>query len=442
MKTPLTHSTVPVAPSASLRPCIKAGSGDMTLHIGIAAPIATADIRHLLDDPSAPLPRGYAGAPLLGTLIGELLRRGHRVSAFTLSSDLPLHAEGAQAAVVVRGPRFELHCCPMRPRAWPFNGRRVGRIVDLYAFERRGLERAIAQAGPDVVHAHWAYEFAWAALRSGLPHVVTCHDSPFAVARFQRDFRHGAYRWLRAGMAWHVLRHARQVTTVSPYMIGQIQSLCRARVSVVPNPVPEHAFAQSRVSQPGRCRILMAANGWGALKNGKVALRAFALLAARLPGAELHAFGHDHGEAEAAQRWWQQSGLSGNVHFVGAVSHDQLLTAMAGADVFMHTSLEESFGSVLAEALAVGVPAVAGIRSGAAPWVVGDAGRLVDVTQPQAVAEALHDLLVDPDESLRIGRIGSQRVRSMFSAEAVASAYELEYSMALVRSDNRSGVDA
>lgn len=408
----------------------------MTLHIGIVAPVATADISHLLDDPATPLPRGYAGAPLLGTLISELLRRGHRVSAITLSSDLPLDS---LSAVVARGPRFEMRYCPMRPRAWPFNGLRVGRIVDLYAFERRGLERAIAQVRPDVVHAHWAYEFAWAALRSGLPHVVTCHDSPFAVARFQRDFRHGAYRWLRAGMAWHVLRHARQVTTVSPYMIGQIQSLCGARVRVVPNPVPEHAFGRRRASQPGRCRVLMAANGWGALKNGQVALRAFALLAARLPGAELFAFGHDYGEGEAAQRWWQQSGMSADVHFAGAVSHDDLLTALADADVFMHTSLEESFGSVLAEALAVGVPAVAGNRSGAVPWVVGDAGRLVDVTQPHAVAAALHDLLIDTAESVRIGRIGTRRVRSMFSAEAVASAYEIEYAVALARGDDPTG---
>ena len=411
----------------------------MTLHIGIAAPIAIADIRHLLDDPSAPLPRGYAGAPLLGTLISELLRRGHRVSAFTLSSDLPLDAAGT---VVARGPGFELHCCPMRPRAWPFNGRRVGRIVDLYAFERRGLEHAIAQARPDVVHAHWAYEFAWAALRSGLPHVVTCHDSPFTIARFQRDFRHGAYRWLRAGMAWHVLRHAHQVTSVSPYMIGQIQSLCRARVSVVPNPVPERAFIRRLAPQPGRRRVLMAANGWDVRKNGQVALRAFALLADRLPGVELHAFGHDHGEGEAAQRWWQQSGLRGNVHFSGAVPHDQLLTALADADVFMHTSLEESFGAVLAEAMAAGVPAVAGIRSGAVPWVVGEAGRLVDVTQPHAVAQALHDLLVDTDEAVRIGSIGSRRVRSMFSAQAVASAYELEYEIALARGDTRTRVTA
>ena len=399
----------------------------MSLHIGIAGPIATADVAHLLDTPRAPLPRGYAGAPLLGTLIGELLRRGHRVSAFTLSSDLPLDAA---ATVVARGQGFTLHCCPMRPRAWPFNGRRVGRIVDLYAFERQGLERAIAAAQPDVVHAHWSYEFAWAALRSGLPHVVTCHDSPFVIARFQRDFRHGAYRWLRAGIAWHVLRHAQHVTTVSPYMVGQVQPLCRARVSVVPNPITERAFARPRVAQPGRQRVLMVANGWSAFKNGQLALRAFALLATRLPGAELHAIGSDYGDGQAAHAWWQKSGLNGKVRFVGSVPHDQVLAAYAESDVLLHTSLEESFGAVLAEALAAGIPVVAGAASGAVPWVVGEAGRLVDVTRPEAIANALQELLLEVAESGRLGRVGSQRVRSLFSAEAVASAYEGIYATA------------
>lgn len=399
----------------------------MALHIGIAGPIASADIAHLLDDAPTRLPRGYAGAPLLGTLIGELLQRGYRVSAFTLSSDLALDLN---AAVVAHGPNFEFHCCPMRPRAWPFNGRRVGRIVDLYAFERRGLERAIAQARPDVVHAHWAYEFAWAALRTGLPHVITCHDSPFVIARFQRDVRHGAYRWLRAAMAWHVLRHAQRVTTVSPYMVAQIQPLCRVPVSVVPNPISQRVFARQRVTRPGRQRVLMVANGWDVRKNGKVALRAFALLNALLPQAELRVFGHQHGEGEAAHAWWRRSGLSANVSFVGAVPHEHLFDALTDADVFMHTALEESFGAVLAEALAVGLPVVAGGASGAVPWVVGEAGRLVDVTQPQAVAAALHELLTDADESVRRGRLGRQRARSVFGVATVVSAWEREYELA------------
>ncbi len=393
------------------------------MHIGICGPIATQDVAHLLDQPQAALPRGYAGAPLLGTLISELLRRGHQVSAFTLSSDMALRAE---STVLARGPSFSLYCCPMRPRAWPFNGRLPGRIIDLYAFERRCLQQAIAVAQPDVIHAHWAYEFAWAALRSGLPHVVTCHDSPFVIARFQRNFRRGGYRWLRAFMAWHVLRHARHVTTVSPYMMGQIQPLCRAdvTVSVVPNPIIASAFTQPNRRQAGAAKVLMVANGWDVRKNGQSALRAFSLFSAQRPDAELHAYGHDHGSGEAAEKWWREAGLKGKVYFHGPVPHSQILAAMAETNVFVHAALEESFGAVIAEAMAAGAPVIGGKNSGAVPWVVGDGGILVDVTQPEEIANAISKLLGDSLFASNLTRAGATRVRNHFSAEEVTTAYE------------------
>ena len=47
-------------------------------------------------------------------------------------------------------------------------------------------------------------------------------------------------------MAWHVLRHASRVSTVSPYMVQQIQPLCRVPVDVVPNLVGDDVFALQR----------------------------------------------------------------------------------------------------------------------------------------------------------------------------------------------------
>ena len=402
------------------------------MHIGICGPVAISDVEHLLNTPTSGAPRGYVGAPFLGTLITELVRRGHRVSAFTLSSDMPLKQDGI---VVLRGPAFELHCCPMRPRAWPFNGRLPGRIVDLYAFERRALERAIASAKPDVVHAHWSYEFAWAALRSGLPHVITCHDSPFVIARFQRDFRHGGYRWLRAFMAWHVLRQAKHVTTVSPYMVGQIQPLCQADVTVrvVPNPITDAAFFQQRTASQGGARVLMVANGWDVRKNGHAALHAFSLFSRQRTDAELHVYGHDHGGGEAASVWWRDSGLTGRVVFHGAVPHARVLVAMAQANVFLHTALEESFGAVIAEALACGTPVVGGSRSGAVPWVAGDGGLLVDVTQAQEIAQALAALTDDSAYAMRLAQAGREHIKTHFHTEAVTTAYERELLNAMKR---------
>lgn len=402
------------------------------MHIGICGPIATSDVEHLLDTPLTKAPRGYVGAPFLGTLITELIRRGHRVSAFTLSSDMPLKQDGT---VVLRGSAFELHCCPMRPRAWPFNGRLPGRIVDLYAFERGVLERAIASAKPDVVHAHWSYEFAWAALRSGLPHVITCHDSPFVIARFQRDFRHGGYRWLRAFMAWHVLRHAKQVTTVSPYMVDQIQPLCLPDVTVcvVPNPITNEAFVQRQIRTRGAARVLMVANGWDVRKNGQAALRAFSLFSQERSDAELHVYGHDHGADEAAADWWQKSGLTGRVVFHGVAPHKQILAAMSEANIFLHAALEESFGAVIAEAMASGTPVVGGRNSGAVPWVIGEGGLLVDVSRPEEIALAMSSLVNDSAGAARLGQVGRARVENYFAVEAVTIAYETELSKAFAR---------
>ena len=404
------------------------------MHVGIAGPIATRDILPLLHGGAAALPAGCEGAPLLATIVMELLKRGHRVSAFTLSGDLPLRDD---AGVVAHGPAFELHLVPARPRAWPRNGRRPGRIVDLYAFERRGLQAAIETARPDVIHAHWAYEFAWAALRTGLPHLVTCHDSPVVVARFEHDFRHGAYRWLRAGMAWHVLRHAARVTTVSPYMVGQLQGLCRVPVQVVANPIAEQSVRDTTTAWSSRLRVAMVCNGWGPRKNGEAGLRAYALLRQRLPAVELHLYGRGTEEGGPAWLAWRALGAPGYASFHGAVTHDVVLDAMASSSLMLHPALEESFGAVLAEAMSVGLPVVAGRDSGAVAWVVGDAGELVDVKQPEAMAAAMLALLLDPAAARRRAERGRERVRTCFSPAAVAAQYEREYGFALAQAATR-----
>ena len=98
------------------------------MHIAITGPVATENISQFLNGDTTALPSGYTGAPFMATLIGELLKRGHTVSAFTLSSDIPLNSD----EVIAHGENFSMHYIPMRPKAWPFNGWRLGRILDLY----------------------------------------------------------------------------------------------------------------------------------------------------------------------------------------------------------------------------------------------------------------------------------------------------------------------
>jgi glycosyltransferase involved in cell wall biosynthesis len=399
------------------------------MHIGIAGPIATADIAHLIEGDVTGLPVGYTGAPLLATLIGELLRLGHRVSAFTLTSDMPLNG----GVVVVHGKRFALSYSPMRRRAWRPNGLRLGRILDLYAFEREHLQRAIAQAAPEVVHAHWTYEFALAVLQTGLPHVVTCHDSPYKVARFfsREKPTRSLYRWLRVFMARKVFRQARCVTAVSSYMRDEVQGMARVPIVLVPNPVDSFALALVKARMaPSSPRFAMVCNGWQAHKNPQPALKAFARYRERHPEAVLHLYGNDFGVGQTAEIWAKQQGIAAGMVFYGAIPHKQLLEALSNADMLLHPSLEESFGLSIAEAMAMGLPVVAGESSGAVPWVVGDGGVLCDVRQEQDIYRAIEQVLV-PENYARYSVAARARVESMFTASAVASAYLETYKNAL-----------
>jgi len=79
----------------------------------------------------------------------------------------------------------------------------------------------------------------------------------------------------------------------------------------------------------------------------------------------------------------------------GRVDDTTLAALYAGAECLLHAALLEGFGLTPLESLAAGTPVV-GYRAGAVEEVVGDAGVLVDVGDPDALGEALVAYLGDP----------------------------------------------
>ena len=179
----------------------------------------------------------------------------------------------------------------------------------------------------------------------------------------------------------------------------------------------------------------MVNHGFDALKNVATAMLAFEAFAAAHPQAELVLLGHDFAPGGAAQKWWGQR--STRVRFVGAVAHADVLAWMARSDVLVHAAVTEAFGMVVAEALALGLPVVAGAQSGAVPWVAGGSAWLVDVQDAQAITQALLQVMQQPLEAQRRASLGRVSMRERFGVAQVASAYEALYRQAMTQAKLR-----
>lgn len=401
------------------------------MKIGIAAPVETSSIKDLIGEQANGLPAGYSGAPLIGTLARALIARGHQVSLYTTdSSMLPMQRELS----VFKNKNISIYYCPSRPRSFMPQGGMVGRMVDAYRFEREGLVKAIKLDRPDVVHGHWAYEFAWAAIDSGLPNLVTFHDSPLKVLRFIPNF----YRFGRYLMARRTIKCAKHITTVSPYMQAELKEWANRDVPVVPNLVADEWFASAidpACRDLSRPEIGMVLNGWGVLKNAKPALKAFVRIRELFPVATLNLFGAGFGAGEGAEQWCKESGLSTvGMKFHGGIPYNELRQKLAEQTLLIHPSLEESFGMTIVEAMSLSLPVVGGDKSGAVPWLLeqGNVGVITDVRCDLKIAQSVVCLLNNEQRYQDLSMTAQQSARSRFSSAAVSASYEAAYLKLLV----------
>jgi L-malate glycosyltransferase len=365
--------------------------------------------------------RPYAGRPT-ELLVSALLGAGIEVELVTLapsvSTELTM-AEGALSVLIG----------PYRPH---------GRARDLFRAERRSLGSLLAQTGGDLVHAHWTYEFAWSILTDPRPQLVTVHDAPLTVLRRMPD----AYRAVRAAMAYRVRTGSFRGIAVSPYVAARWrrQMLDRRPLRIVPNfvAVRNRTPAQAMTGGP---RLLSVGDA-GPLKNVRTLLRAFPAVRLRHPTASLHLIGSGLGIGDPLARWAAVHRLDQGVTWLGRRTHESTLDEVAAADVVVHPSLEESFGMVVAEAMAMGLPVVGGRNSGAVPWLLGggDAGVLVDVRSARSLAEGVLSVCEQPGFAERLGAAALQRINDSFSPASVLRAHLEIY--AEMTSRTPSGVPA
>jgi phosphatidylinositol alpha-mannosyltransferase len=299
-----------------------------------------------------------------------------------------------------------------------------GTVAPIAPLSYRRTRAAIAALRPDVVHVHEPLTPSasmFATLAAEGPVVATVHAS------LDRSYA--------MGLAAPVLRRIWGRVTVGVAVSGAAASFLRravpdAALEIVPNGVDVDVFggAAPRADLPPGRRILWV-NRLDAQKGFPIAVAAFSKVLAEVPDAVLVVVGE--GRDREALGLLTESARA-KVDMRGALPNEQVPAYLAACEVFVSPAVgQESFGIVLVEAMAAGLPSVATDIPGYREVVTdGVEGLLVPPRDPEALAAGLVRVLTEPGLAARLGEAGRERAR-VFDWSLVVDRLEELYGRAI-----------
>lgn len=259
---------------------------------------------------------------------------------------------------------------------------------------------ALRQAKVDLLHA-----LAFVApLAAPCPFVVTVYDLSFL--RYPEAFR-PFNRWYLSQFTANTVKRAKAVMTISESTRRDVIDLlgvapdrvytiyCGVDDSFKSLPEPEVEAFKARRQLPDTFVLFL-----GTLeprKNVDGLIRAYAAWKARDPKAPLLVIAGGQGwYYEEIFQLVESLNLTDSIRFPGYVPQEELPLWYNAASLFVYPSHFEGFGLPVLEAMACGTPVITSTAS-SLPEVAGDAARLVEPTDTDALAEALATVVTHPD---------------------------------------------
>jgi glycosyltransferase involved in cell wall biosynthesis len=256
-----------------------------------------------------------------------------------------------------------------------------------------GLGRRFDAERPELVHLATPGPLAWAALAAARARGIA------VTSDFRTNFHQYAGHYglgFLSGAALGLLRRFHNLTArtfvptrateaaLADAGFHRLARVGRGVDTVRFDPAKRSAALRAAWGAGQGPTVLLALGRVAAEKNIGLALEAWRAAAAARPGTQLVVVGDGPARARLAQQHPE-------VRFVGAKRGEELAAHVASADVFLFPSLTDTFGNVVLEALASGLPVAAFDTAAAAEHVAdGASGRLaVPGDRPGFVAAAV-----------------------------------------------------
>ncbi|WEV80115.1 N-acetyl-alpha-D-glucosaminyl L-malate synthase BshA [Bacillus velezensis] len=355
------------------------------------------------------------GSGIIATELGKLLaEKGHQVHFIT--SSIPFRLNTYHPNIHFHEVEVNQYAVFKYP---PYDLTLASKIAEVAARENL-----------DIIHAHYALPHAVCAylakqmLKRDIGIVTTLHGTDITVLGYDPSLK---------DLIRFAIEASDRVTAVSTALAGETYDLIKPdkKIETIYNFIDERVYLKKNTESikekhgilPDE-KVVIHVSNFRKVKRVKDVIRVFRNIAAKTK-AKLLLVG-DGPEKCVAWRLVEKYGLQDQVLLLG--NQDRVEELYSISDLKLLLSEKESFGLVLLEAMACGVPCI-GTNIGGIPEVIKDqvSGFLVEVGDIQAASEKALAVLEDKQLSKRLTDHALKMVETAFSSQRIVSQYERIY---------------
>ncbi|WP_424162702.1 N-acetyl-alpha-D-glucosaminyl L-malate synthase BshA [Bacillus amyloliquefaciens] len=355
------------------------------------------------------------GSGIIATELGKLLaEKGHQVHFIT--SSIPFRLNTYHPNIHFHEVEVNQYAVFKYP---PYDLSLASKIAEVAARENL-----------DIIHAHYALPHAVCAylakqmLKRDIGIVTTLHGTDITVLGYDPSLK---------DLIRFAIESSDRVTAVSTALAGETYDLIKPnkKIETIYNFIDERVYLKKNTESikekhgilPDE-KVVIHVSNFRKVKRVKDVIRVFRNIAAKTK-AKLLLVG-DGPEKCVAWQLVEKYGLQDQVLLLG--NQDRVEELYSISDLKLLLSEKESFGLVLLEAMACGVPCI-GTNIGGIPEVIKDqvSGFLVEVGDIQAASEKALEILEDKQLSKRLTDHALKMAETEFSSQRIVSQYERIY---------------
>lgn len=275
-------------------------------------------------------------------------------------------------------------------------------VKNMCRYEINNIQKCISKINYDFIISNFTVEYSLATLRQKKPYTIVVHDYPWQILKTQKFHPYWIIRYF---ISLFIYKRGKSFVAVNNYVGNYVKKWTKGNVEIVGNPLKEAVFNLYNTNRfkkgfykDDNIKVVSVLS-WGELKNSKNGIMGFAEFKKAYNNSEYLLIGPGLGEKEEAHCWAKNKNLADGIKFIGRVPNDEVYRYLDESHILLHPSKEEAASTIISEAIAIGLPVVAGKYSGGVPEQLnyGKYGALVNVSSPVEIKNGLVKTIRDID---------------------------------------------